>query len=267
MSDAPAGRLSPDYGLDAPGVVRNLFLTGGLAFVSWAVVALGLWSGDLVVGPIAGVEIRFQLASMGLWSGLALTGVGLWMIWSSRVGKIRRREWILDHVAWTGRERVLDVGCGRGLMLLGAAKRLSSGKAIGIDIWQAEDLSGNRPGAVLTNAQREEVSARVAVGTADMRRQPFAGGTFDVVLSCVAIHNVPSAEGRAEAITEIARVLKPGGCALIEDIRHQGEYAVAFAANGCEEIRRLDSRVGGWIQTLITIGSLRPATLLVRKAA
>jgi cyclopropane fatty-acyl-phospholipid synthase-like methyltransferase len=54
---------------------------------------------------------------------------------------------LLDRIEWTGQEEVLDVGCGRGLMLIGAAKRLTTGKATGIDIWQAEDLSGNRPEA------------------------------------------------------------------------------------------------------------------------
>lgn len=32
---------------------------------------------------------------------------------------------------------------------------------------------------------------------------------------------------------QIARVLKPGGEAIIDDIRHGREYAASFAANGC----------------------------------
>jgi len=40
---------------------------------------------------------------------------------------------------------VLDVGCGRGLLLIGAARRLTTGKAVGVDIWQAEDRVGNLP--------------------------------------------------------------------------------------------------------------------------
>jgi cyclopropane fatty-acyl-phospholipid synthase-like methyltransferase len=38
---------------------------------------------------------------------------------------------------------LLDVGTGRGLLMIGAARRLTSGKAVGIDIWNVEDLSGN----------------------------------------------------------------------------------------------------------------------------
>jgi ubiquinone/menaquinone biosynthesis C-methylase UbiE len=187
------------------------------------------------------------------------------MVWSSRVGKVRERERLLDALPWTGAESVLDVGCGRGLMLIGAAKRLKSGRAVGVDIWQAEDLSGNRPDATLENARLEGVADRVEVKTADMRKLPFEAAAFDAVVSSKAIHNVYSAAGRAEAIREIARVLKPGGRALIDDIRHGSEYAAELARAGCGDVRRLDSRAGSAFLALVTFGSLRPATLLARK--
>jgi cyclopropane fatty-acyl-phospholipid synthase-like methyltransferase len=67
------------------------------------------------------------------------------MIWDSKVGKLWARDRLLDGLELRGDETVLDVGCGRGLLLIGAAKRLTTGKAPGVDIWQAEDLSGNLP--------------------------------------------------------------------------------------------------------------------------
>ena len=157
--------------------------------------------------------------------------MAVWMVWSSKVGKVKERETLLDRVAWTGRERVLDVGCGRGLMLIGAAKRLTTGIATGVDIWQAEDLSGNRPEATLENAAREGVADRVRVETADMRKMPFPDGAFDVAVSNAAIHNLYAREDRSKAIREIARVLKPGGVAVISDIRHLGEYASTFCGD------------------------------------
>lgn len=60
-------------------------------------------------------------------------------------------------------------------------------------------------------------------------------------------------------------MLAPGGQALILDIRHHGEYAAAFAAHGCEP-RRLDSPLASALVTLGTMGSLRPRTLLARRA-
>jgi len=60
-------------------------------------------------------------------------------------------------------------------------------------------------------------------------------------------------------------VLKPGGRALIDDIRHGSEYAATFVSAGCRDVRRLDSRAASAFLALVTVGSLRPATLLARK--
>jgi arsenite methyltransferase len=255
----------PDYGLDAPGVVRNLLIAGAIGLLLWGSGALRIWSGEAVLGPIAGVEIRFPLWIMGFWWGIGCSIMGLWMVWSSKVGKIRNREQLLGYIIWTGHEQVLDIGCGRGLMLIGAAKRLTTGKAVGIDKWQEEDLANNRPEGTIENARLENVADRIEVKTSDMRQLPFEDASFDVVLSCSAIHNIYSATGRAKAIAEIVRVLKPGGQALIDDIRHVGEYSATFARLGCGAHRRLSSRVVTVLLALITMGSLRPATILVRK--
>src|SRR5205085_3413028 len=141
---------------------------------------------------------------------------------------------------------------------------LSSGRAVGIDLWQAEDLSGNRPEATMENAKIEGVADRVEVQTADMRAIPFDDATFDVILSCAAIHNLYAPADRAKALGEIARVLKPGGRVLIDDIRHYREYARHLAGRGCS-VRRVSSIVPTIFLTLLTFGSLRPATLVASK--
>jgi ubiquinone/menaquinone biosynthesis C-methylase UbiE len=128
-----------------------------------------------------------------------------------------------------------------------------------------EDLSGNHPDVPLRNAELEGVRNRISVETADMRQLPFPDGTFDVIVSRAAIHNLYSAPDRAAAIREIARVLKRGSQALISDIRHMPEYEREFRASGCEEVRLLDSKVMSAFYALVTMGSLRPNTMLVRK--
>jgi SAM-dependent methyltransferase len=93
---------------------------------------------------------------------------------------------------------VLDLGCGRGAVLTAVAKRLTTGTATGIDLWGAEhDQSGNAREATLANAEIEGVSARVRVETGDMRQLTFADASFDLVVSSLAIHNIPSRAGRA----------------------------------------------------------------------
>ena len=267
MTNPPAHAAKADYGIDAPNVIRNLVIAGLLGLAVWGITAAGWWSGDLVTPVIRGAVLRLRFAPAGLPVGVVCLGLAFWMYWTSVVGKVREREILLDQIMWSGSERVLDVGCGRGLMLLGAAKRLTTGKATGIDIWQAEDLSGNRSEAPLENARRENVGDRVDLQTMDARSLSFPDGTFDVVLSCNALHNIYDAPGRAKAIGEIARVLKPGGVALIEDIRHQSDYVAYFAEHGCGEARRFGSRAAAVLLGVLTFGSLSPGAVLVRKRA
>lgn len=167
---APAPQARVDYGLDAPGLARGFFIAGGAALAAGIGVALAGRDWPIVTGVMALVAVY------GLGMG------SLMLVWS-RVIKPRQRETMLDAIAWRGDESVLDVGCGRGLMLVAAAKRLTSGHAIGIDIWQATDQSSNSPAGALANAAIEGVATRIAVQTADMRTLPFADAAFDVIVS------------------------------------------------------------------------------------
>lgn len=138
---------------------------------------------------------------------------------------------------WKGNEIVLDVGTGRGLMMIGAARKLKSGKAVGIDIWSKKDLSGNSMEKTLANADLEGVRDRVEVQSGDATAMNFADGTFDVVLSNLCIHNIPTRDGRDRACREIVRVLKPGGTAVISDFIHTAHYVKAFRSAGAETTR------------------------------
>src|SRR4051812_8521951 len=256
MADAVAPtRRRPDYGLDAPGVVRNFLILGALGIVSIVLRLLGVWdtrhTSAAVFMPLA-------------FGGTACLLTGLWMIYSSRVGKVRSRARYLDRLPWRGDETVLDVGCGRGLFLVAAARRVPRGKAIGVDLWQAEDLAGNSPDATRQNAHLEGVADRVDVQTGDARKLPFPDASFDTVVSSVALHNIYDEPGRRQAIGEICRVLKPGGHVVIVDIRHTAEYADELRRRGMSdvEVRRTAT---SYLATVVTMGSLRTGVVMARK--
>jgi SAM-dependent methyltransferase len=246
--------------LDAPGVVRKLVVCAGIGALLWVSTMARLWSGVVTIGPAA-----FPLGTMGIISFVLCGGMAAWMVWESKVGKLRERDRLLNLVPWTGREQVLDVGCGRGLMLIGAARRVPDGRATGIDIWRAEDLSGNSAEGTLANAKLEGVAERVEVQTADMRKIPFPDQSFDVIVSSNAIHNLYRAPDRAASLTEIVRVLKPGGWVLIIDIRHFREYARLLEEHGYVEVRRARSVFAAGALAMLTFGSLRPAVLVGRR--
>ena len=212
-----------DYGIDAPGVIRTLFVIGGLLL---AAVVFGPAS----VGPfrMGGTSVTLELRGMFAGGAISCLLGGALMILYAEVGKFRQRDRMLAMIPWTGAENVLDVGTGRGLLAIGAAKRLTTGRVVGIDIWNASDLTGNTADSFLANAELEGVAERVEVRNADARRMPFPDGSFDVVLSNVCLHNIANAKGRAEACREIGRVMRPGGVALISDFRETALYAAAF---------------------------------------
>jgi arsenite methyltransferase len=219
----------PDYGLDAPQVVRRFFVLGGLLLIISILLLLVRWH---ALPP----AIQTSIGMTSLWTAVFLAGTGMGMFWGSRTGKIRFAARKVGALGLHGDEYLLDVGCGHGLMLITAAKRLRSGKAVGIDLWQSEDQAGNSAEATMQNARLEGVAERVELRTGDARELPFKDGAFDLVLSSWALHNIYDPAGRERAIQEIARVLKPGGRAMIVDIRHAREYAAEFRSMNFEVV-------------------------------
>jgi arsenite methyltransferase len=230
-----AAPTNADYGLDAPAVVVGNAV-GGAAALAGAGIG---WTALHRRHPVPAAVLGGWLA---LWGMVAVAQAGL-MVRSSRAGKLTERDRLLDALPWRGDERVLDVGCGRGLLLIGAARRLETGRAVGLDLWRRQDQAGNDPAATMANAIVEGVATRVELCDGDARRLPFADQSFDVVVSSLALHNIPGAPGRAAAIGEIARVLKPGGRVAILDYRGTGQYAAALAAAGLEDVHRSERRL------------------------
>lgn len=158
-----------------------------------------------------GFSSAFRMAVGGMAYGLAgyfLLGAG-GMLFYSKVGKLALRERLLDKIPWRGDERVLDVGCGRGLLAVGAAHRVSSGTVTGVDMWNRHAVRDNRAGSVPENAAIEGVQHRVAVKEGGARKLPFADGTFDVVVSNFVVRELKSRADRHQMLCEVARALKP----------------------------------------------------------
>ena len=202
------------YGIDAPGIVRMHIVVGSILAL---IAAIGLaWPKPNPIPTSLSVGAAFF--AILLFFGAAV------MLSSSLVGKKRVRDRLVAELTLSGNERVLDAGCGLGLALIGCAKKLTTGKAVGVDLWAAKDLSNNNPEATRANAAAEGVADRVEVETGDITRLPFADASFDVVVSMTVIHNIPSRDARDQALRELVRVLKPGGRIAIFDLLHTSRY-------------------------------------------
>src|SRR5262245_6326569 len=218
-------------GIDSPAIVGGFLLIGLISL-----------SGALAVcyfGPTH-TYLIVLLSIAGIYFFLA----GFGMLWYSKVGKLRIREQVLQQIDLCGSEAVLDVGCGRGLLLIGAAQRLTTGKAFGIDRWQRDALSGNAGQAAFDNASIEGVTERVEISAADVRELPFDDAAFDVVVSNFVVHEVNTESDRRKMLSEMVRVLKPGGRLAVVDFIFTASCARFLREAGVKDVER--SRAGSF---------------------
>src|SRR2546423_10950750 len=197
MAERVTPRRRGSYGIDAPFI--DAFLAG--LVVLYLVLAI-------VTGRVVFWLVVPFLLAVEAWH-LYFTLRGKFVVWAE----------LLDRLRLRGDERILDLGCGRGAVLLMAAQHLTTGRAVGVDLWRKVDQSGNSAEATRRNAVAEGVADRVELHTGDLRALPFEDNGFDVVLSNFAIHNINGRAGREKAISEGGRGLGPGRRLVMADVR------------------------------------------------
>jgi arsenite methyltransferase len=229
MSSEPT---KPNYEVDAPDVLRGLFVGGAACLLIFVL----LTSQGLIHGPrfnLGGLTFVFPASAFFLVGVVLIVEACLYLLYIKR-GKFRHREAMLAMHQWRGDEDVLDVGCGGGLMLAGAAKRLTTGRATGIDIWSQLDMGGDSSAATRRNLSMEGVLDRCTLKSMPAQTLTFPDQSFDIVVSHRCLHNIRSRAMRHQACREIARVLKPGGQAMISDFRRTSDYARVFQDANCD---------------------------------
>jgi ubiquinone/menaquinone biosynthesis C-methylase UbiE len=235
----------PDYGLDSPAIVAVELVLGAVAVLAAAL----LW--------VLHAPLLMGIAVLLVGGYFLLNALG--MIRYSRWGKLRISERALGLIPWRGDEQVLDVGCGRGLLLVGAAHHLTTGRAVGVDRWIRGALSGNGPEAARRNAALEGVADRVVLQDGDARELPFAESTFDVVISNFVVHEMDSRAERERMLQEIVRVLRPGGRLVLVDFIFTGAATQWLQGHGTRNAERvrLGSAYEWYSALLLSFGAVR----------
>ncbi|KAH8900590.1 putative methyltransferase [Thozetella sp. PMI_491] len=144
---------------------------------------------------------------------------GKFEVWDELLGKLPRDVYLRP---------TLDLGCGRGMVLLKIAALKKSiadrdsgmrvSPAYGIDIFNKGDQSGNSAVATYKNVASAGVLDFTVLHNASFAEQlPFADGVFSLITASLSIHNAEK-QGRIRAIKEAARVCAPGGKLIVVDL-------------------------------------------------
>lgn len=157
---------------------------------------------------------------------------------------------LIAAAALTGRERVIDVGCGAGHVTVGLAA--NAAEVVAIDLTPA----------MLAQTQ-QQVDARgftnVRVESADAAALPFADASFDMAVSRYAAHHFADP---LAVLREVRRVLKPGGRWLLVDVVSPTSPMADTFLNAVEMLRDAshvrDHSVAQWLSMCAESGL--PAT-------
>jgi SAM-dependent methyltransferase len=217
-----------DYGLDSPFLIKSYYSRAAWTFAFG--FALWFMNREEYPGPAASLLVALAVIAA------AFAAAGWLMTWSSRKGKLQLRDKLAAMLALNGDEKILDAGCGLGLLAVAIAQRLKSGKVTAVDVWNPHVLSGNSAEAALANARREGVADRIRFEDGDIRKFGYPAGNFDAAASAGMIHFFDDEPDRDQIVRELYRVVKPGGKLLIFDTAFVGRYAEILKECGAAEI-------------------------------
>jgi len=172
----------------------------------------------------------------GYFEHLARVEAGHW--WSRAMWRLAS-GWLAGAIRGRRGLAALDVGCGAGLSLVRLMGHPEIARVVGLE-----------PGPGALRLARRHRGFRLVQGSA--LALPFGAGSFDVVTCFDVLQHLPEAGDRLAA-SEIARVLRPGGLAVVRS--NSSGFGPGRSSGGSAY------RLGELVETLAAPG------LIVRRAS
>lgn len=147
----------------------------------------------------------------------------------------KHHQALLEHAAIEPGNVVLEIGCGTGNLLLRAAAQHPAATLVGIDPDPKALRRAER------KAARRKLTARLDRGFA--QNLPYGDDTFDRVLSSFMLHHLPVDE-KTQMLTEVRRVLKPGGRLYLMDIAGHAPHRHGWFARRSHHAPHVQDQLG-----------------------
>ena len=160
----------------------------------------------------------------GEWFSHGLRGVGMRYVFSRRGLWVINTPYrhILNAANITAEDRVLDLGCGIGNLLIALAERVDfRHPAVGVDVSPELIHIGEREIA------EAGLPDRIRLQVAPATRLPFDDGAFDAVITSHVLKHLDD-EALLTSFREVARVLRPGGRFLLWEFKKSAASALLF---------------------------------------
>lgn len=164
------------------------------------------------------IKIHFLVVLAALFLLISLYFAYARYLFSPQGGNIqnRIRGLVLSNLEWNGAGKILDIGCGSGLLTIELAKKHKEIQVIGIDNWGKQ--WGYSKKRCEMNSEIEGVAKQVSFQKADATALPFDDDSMDVVVSNLVFHEVGGVRDKKELIREALRVIKKGGKFVLQDL-------------------------------------------------
>ena len=137
---------------------------------------------------------------------------------SSKGGDIQQQvsSLVINKVDEKSIGKLLDIGCGSGVLSVELAIKCPKLKIWGIDYWGS--IWGYSKDKCEKLASDYHVSDRVSFEQASASSLPFDDESFDIIISNMVFHEVADAKDKREVIKEALRVLKEGAQFIFQDL-------------------------------------------------